>query len=240
MHHSSATPKLITRGHHSSNLQNLNFMVSSSVSDDNSNLVESTLEWIANAGINGLGVLPSAEEVAADHFSKAASVEDAIDSIIAWRTTYAVGTGFITGLGGIAVMPITIPTALAVSYALAANTAAAIAHLRGYDIYSDQVKTMVLLCLIGEAGEEILKTAGITIGTKLCQNLIKQIPGKVLIEINKKIGFRLITKAGSKGVFNLMKMVPLVGGVVGGTFDGLLVNACGKTAKKVFVQAPDI
>ena len=53
-------------------------MVSSGASDDNSNLIRSTLEWIANAGINGLGVLPSAEEVAADHLSKVASVEDAI------------------------------------------------------------------------------------------------------------------------------------------------------------------
>jgi hypothetical protein len=213
-------------------------MVSANAGDDN-NPIKATLEWIADAGINGLGVLPSAEQVAADRLSKAASIEDAINSVIAWRTTYAAGTGFITGLGGIAAMPITIPVGLAASYALGANTAAAIAHLRGYDIYSEQVRTMVLLCLIGEAGEEILKTAGITIGTKVCQNLIKQIPGKVLIEINKKIGFRLITKAGEKGVINIMKMLPLVGGVVGGTFDGIFVNSCGKTAKKVFVQASD-
>ena len=214
-------------------------MVSSSAGDENSNLIRSTLEWIADAGINGLGVLPSAEQVATDHLSKVASVEDAINSVIAWRTTYAAGTGFITGLGGIAAMPITIPAGLAASYALGANTAAAVAHLRGYDIYCEQVRTMVLLCLIGEAGEEILKTAGITIGTKVCQNLIKQIPGRVLIEINKKIGFRLITKAGEKGVVNLMKMVPLVGGVVGGTFDGIFVNSCGKTVKTVFTQASD-
>lgn len=214
-------------------------MVSSSAGDDSSNLIRSTLEWIADAGINGLGVLPSAEQVAADYLKEAASVEDAINSVIAWRTTYAAGTGFITGLGGIVAMPITIPAGLAASYALGANTAAAVAHLRGYDIHSEQVRTMVLLCLIGEAGEEILKTAGIMIGTKVCQNLIKQIPGRVLIEINKKIGFRLITKAGEKGVVNLMKMLPLVGGVVGGTFDGIFVNSCGKTAKTVFTQASD-
>ncbi len=202
--------------------------------DGSSNLMRSTLKWIADAGINGLGVLPPAAEVAADHLSKAASVEDAIDSVIAWRTTYAAGSGFITGLGGIAAMPITIPAGLAASYALGANTAAAIAYLRGYDIHSEQVRTMVLLCLIGEAGEEILKSAGITIGTKLCQNLINKIPGRILIEINKKIGFRLVTKAGEKGVVNLMKMVPLVGGIVGGTFDSIFVNSCGKTAKKVF------
>ncbi len=222
-----------------SNFQNLNIMVSASDGDDKSNLIKATLEWIADAGINGLGVLPSAEQVAPDHLSKAANVEDAINSVIAWRTTYAAGTGFITGLGGIAAMPITIPAGLAASYALGANTAAAVAYLRGYDIHSEQVRTMVLLCLIGEAGEEILKTAGITISTKVFQNLIKQIPGKVLIEINKKIGFRLITKAGEKGVVNLMKMVPLVGGVVGGTFDGLFVNSCGKTAKTLFVQTSD-
>ncbi|MEH2154975.1 EcsC family protein [Nostoc sp.] len=214
-------------------------MVSANTGDNNNNPIKATLEWIADAGINGLGVLPPAEEVAADHLSKAASIEDAINSVIAWRTTYAAGTGFITGLGGIAAMPITIPVGLAASYALGANTAAAIAHLRGYDIRSEQVRTMVLLCLIGEAGEEILKTAGITISTKVCQNLIKQIPGKVLIEINKKIGFRLITKAGEKGVINIMKMLPLVGGVVGGTFDGIFVNRCGKTAKTLFVQASD-
>jgi EcsC protein family len=214
-------------------------MVSATSDNDNRNLIQKTLEWIADAGINGLGILPPAEKVAEDHFSQSASVEDAINSVIAWRTTYAVGSGFVTGLGGIAAMPITIPAGLAASYALGANTAAAIAYLRGYDIHSDQVRTMVLLCLIGEAGEEILKTAGITIGTKVFQNVIKQIPGKILIEINKKIGFRLITKAGEKGVVNLMKLVPLLGGVVGGTFDGLFVNSCGKTAKRVFPQASD-
>jgi hypothetical protein len=211
-------------------------MASDATEDDNSNLIKTTLEWIADAGINGLGVLPSAKQVAEDHLNKAASVEDAINSVIAWSTAYAAGTGFVTGLGGIAAMPITIPAGLAASYALGANTAAAVAYLRGYDIHSEQLRTMVLLCLIGEAGEEILKNAGIAIGTKMFQKLIKQIPGKVLIEINKKIGFRLITKAGEKGVVNLMKMVPLVGGVVGGTFDGIFVNGCGKAAKKVFVN----
>ncbi|WP_055076023.1 EcsC family protein [Pseudanabaena sp. 'Roaring Creek'] len=212
-------------------------MTQDSSNYDNSNLTQTTLEWIANVGINGMGILPSAKQVAEDHFNKSASIDDAIDSIIAWSTTYAAGTGFITGLGGIAAMPITIPAGLAASYALGANTAAAIACLRGYDIRSEQVRTMILLCLIGEAGEGILKNAGIAIGAKLTQKLIKQIPGKVLIEINKKIGFRLITKAGEKGVINLMKLVPLVGGIVGGSFDGIFVNTCGKTAaKRVFHQ----
>jgi EcsC protein family len=209
-------------------------MHSASSGNDDSNPFKKFLEWIADAGIKGLGVLPPAEQVAEDHLSKTGNVEDAINSIIAWRTTYAAGTGFATGVWGIATMPFTIPAGLAASYALGANTAAAVAHLRGYDIHSDQVRTMVLLCLIGTEGENILKTAGITVGTKLCEGTIKKIPGKIFIEINKKIGFRLITKSGEKGVVNIMKIVPLIGGFIGGTFDSIFVNSCGKTAKRVF------
>jgi hypothetical protein len=201
--------------------------------DDNS-IVQQTLQWIADAGINGLGVLPSAEKVAADHRMNASSVEEAIDSIIAWRTAYAAGTGFVTGIGGFAAMPISIPTGLAASYALGANTAAAIAFLRGYDVHSEQTRTMVLLCLIGEAAEEILKTAGIAFGSRVVGNLLRQIPGRVLVEINRRVGFRLITKAGEKGVVNLMKFVPFVGGFVGASFDSIFVNGCGQAAKKFF------
>lgn len=207
-----------------------------SVGSDDSDFVQRILKWILDVGIDGFGFLPRAEKVAADHLKSTTNVEDAIESIITWRTAQAASTGFVTGLGGLATMPITIPAGLAACYALGANTAAAIAHLRGYDIHSEQVRTIVLLCLIGEAGEQILKAAGIKIGNKLFEKLLSQIPGKVLIEINKKVGFRLITKAGEKGVVNIMKMVPLAGGIIGGTFDGWFVNSCGQIAKKVFVS----
>ncbi len=39
-------------------------------------------------------------------------------------------------------------------------------------------------------------------GTKSLASAVEQIPGRTLIEINKKVGFRLLTKAGTTGVFN--------------------------------------
>lgn len=201
----------------------------------NDSAITQLLDWIVNVGIKGFGFLPSAEEVAEHHLkAKNNNAEEAIGSLIAWRTTYAAGTGFITGLGGLATLPIAIPASLASSYALGANTAAAVAVLRGYDINSDQVRTFIFLSLVGDSGVEIVRSAGITVGTKIAQNLIQKIPGKVLIEINKKVGFRLITKAGQKGVVNLMKLVPVIGGVVGAGFDGIFVNSCGETAKILF------
>jgi len=202
--------------------------------NDNDGLIQQSLDWVLEAGINGFGVLPSARKVAQDHFHEGKSSDEIINSIIKWRTAYGIGTGFVTGVGGIAAMPIAIPAGLVASYALGANTAAAVAHVRGYDINTDQVRTLILLCLIGESAETILKNIGIAVGTKVSKNLLQQISGKVLIEINKKVGFRLITKAGEKGVINIAKMVPLAGGIVGATFDGAYVNKCGRFAEQIF------
>jgi hypothetical protein len=86
-----------------------------------------TIDWIIDVGIKGFGFLPSAQNVAEHHRKTCKTTEEAIDSVIAWRTAYATGTGFVTGLGGIATLPIAIPASLASSYALGANTVAAIA-----------------------------------------------------------------------------------------------------------------
>jgi EcsC protein family len=207
----------------------------SSSGNNGKSRIQKILDWIVDKGINGLGMLPPAEKVASDHLKSAGgNVEEAINSIIAWRTAHSASTGFVTGLGGFTTLPITLPTGMAAAYAIGANAAAAIAYLRGYDLQSEQVRTFILVSLLGNSATEVLGKAGIKIGTRVLENFIKQIPGKVLIEINKKVGLRLVTKAGEKGVVNLMKAVPVCGGVIGGIFDGMSVNACGHAAKAVF------
>ncbi len=45
----------------------------------------------------------------------------------------------------------------------------------------------------------------------------RKIPGKVLIKINQKVGFRLVTKFGSKGIFEFLgNWYQSVGAIVGG------------------------
>ena len=63
---------------------------------------------------------------------------------------------------------------------------------------------------------------------KMGEAQIKRIPGEVIKQINQKVGFRLVTKFGEKGVVNLGKMVPLIGGVVGATFDSSATYIIGK------------
>ena len=64
-----------------------------------------------------------------------------------------------------------------------------------------------------------LKQAGVQIGKKIDVQIVKRIPGRLLIELNKQVGFRLVTKTGEKGVVKIIRVVPAVGGVIGGMFD---------------------
>ena len=86
-----------------------------------------------------------------------------------------------------------------------------------------------------KAAGDIVKITGIKLGTKLTEQVIKQVTGEVLKSINKKVGFRLVTKFGEKGIINLGKMIPIAGGVVGGTFDATSTYVIGKIARTTFI-----
>ncbi|WP_369714809.1 EcsC family protein [Leptotrichia sp. HSP-536] len=185
------------------------------------------------------GVLPGERtvvELAEDYLAKSSSREKAIDNLIGYQTVLCGTNGFITGLGGLLVLPVAIPANVASVIYVQLRMIAAIAHINGYDIYSDQVRTIAYACLTGSSAANILKNAGIKIGEKVAVNIIKKIPRTVLVKINQQVGFRLVTKFGQKGFVNIVKMVPLVGGAVGGAFDAGMTLTIGNIAKKVFVE----
>ena len=185
------------------------------------------------------GVLPgekSIEELAEDYLYKSSSKKKAIDDLIGYQTLLCGTNGFITGLGGLLVLPVAIPTNILSTIYIQLRMTAAIAYINGYDIYSDQVRTIAYACLTGSSTTKVLKNVGIKIGEKVVINVIKKIPVEVLVKINQQVGFRLVTKFGQKGLVNFGKMMPLVGGVVGGVFDTGMTLTIGNIAKKVFSE----
>ena len=53
-------------------------------------------------------------------------------------------------------------------------------------------------------------------------------------EINKKVGFRLVTRGGTTGVINMGKLIPLASGPIGATIDAVSMKAVGRYARKTF------
>ncbi|MGX9135792.1 EcsC family protein [Rummeliibacillus sp. JY-2-4R] len=197
--------------------------------------LDKLLDWAYEKSINGIPGTNTAYELAENFIVKHDSTDDAINSLIRWQNTKSATSGFLTGLGGLITLPVAIPANIASVTYVQIKMIAAIAHIRGYDLKDDQVKTFVFVCLTGQSASDILKQAGIKAGTELTKQAIKKIPGEIIKSINKAVGFRLVTKFGEKGVVNLGKAIPLVGGLIGGTVDGIGTRIIGKTAKNVFI-----
>jgi uncharacterized protein (DUF697 family) len=207
--------------------------------------VSKTLDLLYDKALNGVPALndvpgfSSVEDMAQDYLKGDGSLEQKIDKLISVQVAKASTSGFVTGLGGVLTLPVMIPANLSSVLYVQLRTIAAIARINGYDVRSDQVKTLCFVCLCGDAAKNILKGTGITLGRKLTEQAIKRLSYEVIKKINQAVGFRLITKFGQTGIVNLGKAIPLAGGIVGGTFDGMTTYTVGKVAKNLFFQGAE-
>ncbi|MCB1158798.1 MAG: hypothetical protein KDK45_14955, partial [Leptospiraceae bacterium] len=64
---------------------------------------------------------------------------------------------------------------------------------------------------------------------------IKRVSSSFIQAINQKVGFRLLTKFGEKGLINLSRLIPIAGGLVAGGIDGFSTKGVGEVAKRVFI-----
>lgn len=181
-------------------------------------------------------VSKSVEELANEYISKYDSREKACKEMIKNQIIKCTTSGALTGFGGIITLPVSIPANIGSVLYVQMRMISCTAYMAGYDIKSDQTQSFIYACLAGVAVNQLVKQAGVKIGVKLANSMITKIPGKVLVKINQKVGFRLVTKFGTKGVVNLGKMIPGVGAVVGGGLDLFETKAIGDRAYKWFFE----
>ncbi len=194
------------------------------------------LDKLYDNSIQGIPqVSPPIEEVAEQYLSKNADVHEAAKSFINYQIAKCTTSGFVTGLGGLITLPVAVPANIGSVLYVQMRMIACLAYMGGYDLQSDQVQTLVYACLAGLSLDTLAKQLGVKLGTKMATSLVKKIPGKVLTKINQKVGFRLVTKFGTKGVVNLGKAIPIVGGVISGGLDFAETKVIGDRAYKMFV-----
>jgi len=203
--------------------------------------VMGALDWAYDRAMNGIDVkgvvgMDSAQKLAADYLDHDGPLVDQVNSLIRWQNTKAGTSGFLAGLGGVITMPLTIPANMASVMLVQVRMIAAIAHMGGYDLKDDRVRTMVYTCMAGSGAADILKDVGVVIGKKLAMAAIKSISRETIVAINRAVGFRLLTKFGTTGVVNLGRGVPLFGGVLGAAFDSTTTNLIGNAARSVFIE----
>ena len=198
------------------------------------------LDWAYDQAVKGIPFLKSAEDLGNEykqaHTAGTDSLEACARRLVRWQMPKAGTSGFLSGIGGVLTLPVAIPANLASVMFVQIRMIAAIAHLGGQDLRNDKVRTLCYACMCGSASADVLKEVGIKLGEKLTEQAIKQITGTTITRINRAVGFRLITKFGQKGLINFGKMVPLIGGVVGGTFDATSTHVIGTIARTIFIE----
>ncbi len=190
----------------------------------------SALQWIYERAIDGVPGLDGAPDLAATYQRQCASDEAAIDALIRWQVAKAAAAGFLTNLGGLPTLPIALPANVLSALYIQIRMVAAIAALRGHDLKSDRVRTVVLACLCGTTLIDVVKEAGIGVGAGLAQQAVASLSSE---------GLRRLTRIGALrrvgGTTYIARLTPLIGGVVGGALDGALTRAYANAAKKLFL-----
>lgn len=198
-------------------------------------LIMQSLEWAYAKAVNGVVGLGSAEELAQEYLKEGDSLPEQINNLIRWQNAKAGTSGFLTGIGGILTIPVTLPANITSILYIQLRMIAAIAIMCGYDVKDDKVKTLAYSCLVATSSAEIVKNLGIKIGEKIAVSMLKKLPGALITKINQTVGFRLLTRFGQKGAINLIKGVPLLGGVIGAALDIVSTNTVGNVARDLFI-----
>ena len=195
---------------------------------------ERWLNWAYEQVLSSHGPINSAIELAESYQGRYASVAKDAKALVRSQMLKTGSVGFAAGFGGLPTAPVTIPMELTAVLFCQIRMVAAIAHLGGHDINGDHVKTACFLCLCGESMRAGLAKVGVEVAKKSALAQLNRLPGKILIEINKKVGFRLFTKAGQKGVINFTKAIPFVGGFAGCAINVWWTRTVGNLAIKEF------
>jgi uncharacterized protein (DUF697 family) len=196
------------------------------------------LRQLLEIAIDGYGRLPSAKSAAARHLQKqAGSADEAISSIIDHHVRLASAQGFVTNIGGLAMLPVAIPANITGVATVQVRMVAAIAHLRGYDLNDNRVRTALVMCLMG--GEQVaehiaegtLPTSPLAVATApiFDPELDRLVAEEVLTDLAARIGGKNVALA-------IVKRVPLMGGGVSAVMDGIATYQIGRYASGELVR----
>ncbi|HET7683480.1 MAG TPA: EcsC family protein [Marmoricola sp.] len=200
-------------------------------------LTASFVHEALDKAITGVGPLPGAASAADKQLAEqGGDVERAIHEVIENNVRLAGAQGFLTNIGGLVTMAVTVPTNITGLALIQCRMVAGILHLRGYDLDDRRVRNAILVCLLGE--ERILQLVGrkklpgtpMTLATAAAadRHLDELVTGEVAAELIARV-------AGKRVAAVVGRRVPVVGGLVGAGADGFATWKVGRYVDREFL-----
>ena len=196
------------------------------------------VQMLMDAGLDGRGPLRPATSIANAARRRTSDPQEAVERVVRLHVVGGAVGGFVTGLGGFVTMPVALPVNVAEFYVQATRMVGAIATLRGYDVRDAQVRTAVLLTLVGAKADDVLARAGLATGGGAISRLaLGKLPPAALMVVNKAVGFRLMRGVFERVFSRFGRGVPFVGGVIGAVVDGWMMR---RIAEQALVEFPPV
>lgn len=197
-------------------------------------MVMNLLDWAYDRAVQGMPGLDGAEELARSYAERGATTDEAVAKLIANQSGKAGLAGFVTGCGGAISLPIAMPANLLGTLYIQLRLVAAIAHLRGHDVQSAEVRTLALACMTGSKAADTLRDAGIRLGTRLTRDALGWLSPALIKRVEHAGRLPMLNGLTTAASARLGRLVPVVGGVVAGGFDAAMTQLIGRTADRVF------
>ncbi|RJT19515.1 hypothetical protein [Buttiauxella izardii] len=188
------------------------------------------LNWIYQQAIEGAAGFDSAEQLARQYLNDYPSPETAVDKLICHESLKNASCSFITGLGGPALLPLSLPVNVSGSWYFQLRMSAAIAIIGGHSVNAPEIQLLAGICLAGDVAISLL-----------CEQLLRQLVARQLAPVAAAaltgsltsrlcaLLSRLLLTSGS-GLW-----IPLIGGLTSGSRGYLTARATGALARQIFI-----
>ena len=190
--------------------------------------------------VDGVGPLPGAAAAADNQLEEQkGNVERGVHEVIENHVRYAGAQGFITNLGGLITAGVAIPANVSGLALIQCRMVAGIAHLRGYDLADPRVRNAILVCILGEDSVESLVKKKKIPAPPMALATAPTYDAELDRVISTLVASELLTKvAGKRVVTTVGRRIPVVGGVVGASADGIATWRVGRYADRELLPRP--
>lgn len=196
------------------------------------------LAAIVDFAIEGNDQFPGARTWSGKHLAKCGGeVEVAIGRVVRNSVLLGGAQGFVTNLGGIITMVVSVPANLAGVAIVQSRMIAAIAHLRGYDLADSRVRSAIMMTMLGAAGVNQLVKKGHLPATPIVVATAPADDPELESAVADRVLASLLGEIGGKRALSFVgRRIPVLGGGVGALTDGWSTSSIGRYARDQFVS----
>ncbi|HLA63177.1 MAG TPA: EcsC family protein [Rhodothermales bacterium] len=197
------------------------------------------LDRLYPRALDGLPGLGTPAEFADGFRNGAGTLRERAEALTRRHVALSGAAGFLSGLGGFLLMPVTLPTNIAAVALVQLHMAASLAALAGEDPADPAVRERVLACLIGEAPPETAKTTGEETLDRFGLKLAERGLNALVTAGVGIVGWATRQVATGYVKRRFLRGIPLVGGVIGAVSDGYVTNNVATAALDRFLPVAD-